>query len=211
MHAASVPAGGTVPLLVPCGGCEGTDGVDAASIVSCMSLAFWWHARAASAAGVTHMLVVIWWNSSSTTWRRQCQSDGCNSQRLTDSSKSMLLYSACSFLHQLNFTKKHSAPLQLLHEDYALTFPTMSIARQSFIQVSELGNCGKNGKSQRFKMATKGIWTTGFESDILTLSYPTLQTHCLDTFAGKTGFGGDNYWCSERVKVKHDRHMTRLL
>ena len=40
-----------------------------------------------------------------------------------------------SFRHQLNFSGKHSAMLQLLllREDYSLTFPLLSIARYSFI------------------------------------------------------------------------------
>ena len=42
-------------------------------------------------------------------------------------------WQTCSFWHQLDFSGKHSATVQLLCEDYSLTFPPLSIARYSFI------------------------------------------------------------------------------
>ena len=49
------------------------------------------------------------------------------------------LWQTCLFRHQLDFSGKNSAMLQLLHEDYSLTFPLLSIARCSYIQLRELG------------------------------------------------------------------------
>ena len=47
----------------------------------------------------------------------------------------------CSFQGHLNFSGKHSAMLQL-HEDYSFTFPSLSVAMYSFIQLSELWQRG---------------------------------------------------------------------
>ena len=53
-------------------------------------------------------------------------------------------WQACSFQHHFNFSEKHSATLQLLHQDYSFRYPSLSIARYSFIQLSELWQCGMN-------------------------------------------------------------------
>ena len=45
-------------------------------------------------------------------------------------------WQTCWFRHQLGFSGKHSATLQLLHEDYSLTFQTLSISRYSFNKYS---------------------------------------------------------------------------
>ena len=49
-----------------------------------------------------------------------------------------LYTSDLSFHCQLDFSGKHSAMLQVLHEDYLFTYPPVSITRYSFIQLSEL-------------------------------------------------------------------------
>ena len=41
--------------------------------------------------------------------------------------------------------------LQLLHEGYSITFPELSIARYSFIQLSELMPRGENENAQILK------------------------------------------------------------
>ena len=53
-------------------------------------------------------------------------------------------WQTCSFQRHLDFSRKHTATLQLLREDYSFTHPHMSIARYLFIQVSELRHCGVN-------------------------------------------------------------------
>ena len=50
----------------------------------------------------------------------------------------------CSFQRHLDFSGKHSATLQLYREDYSFTYPFLSVARYSFIQLSELWQCGIN-------------------------------------------------------------------
>ena len=47
----------------------------------------------------------------------------------------------CSFLRHLKFSGKLSTTMQLLHEDYLFTYPP-SIGSYSFIQLSELWQCG---------------------------------------------------------------------
>ena len=44
----------------------------------------------------------------------------------------------CSFQCYLDFSGKNSATLQLLSKDYSFTYPPLSVARYSFIQLSEL-------------------------------------------------------------------------
>ena len=80
----------------------------------------------------------------------------CNQN--TSVSKCMFLYSAisspldhskrftlflpwqtCSFRYQLGFSGKHSSQAAITCNDYSLTFPPMSIARYSCLQLSELG------------------------------------------------------------------------
>ena len=58
----------------------------------------------------------------------------------------------CSFRYQLDFSGKHSSHAAITHEDYSLTFPPVSIARYSFIQLSELGHCGEIKKAQTSKL-----------------------------------------------------------
>ena len=50
-----------------------------------------------------------------------------------------------------NFSGKHSATLQLLHEDYSFTYPRLSVARYSFIKLSELWHCGMNKFAEALK------------------------------------------------------------
>ena len=67
-----------------------------------------------------------------------------------DCSKRVTLHplAACSIRHQLDFSEKHSAMLKLFHKYYPHTFPSLSIARCSFIQLSELGGHGENENAE---------------------------------------------------------------
>ena len=60
-------------------------------------------------------------------------------------------WQTCSLRHQLDFCGKHSSQAAISHEDYSLTFPTMSILKYSFIQLSELGCFGENGNVKTSK------------------------------------------------------------
>ena len=51
-------------------------------------------------------------------------------------------WQTCSFQGHFNFFGKYSATLQLLREGYSFTYPPVFIARYSFIQLSELWQCG---------------------------------------------------------------------
>ena len=79
----------------------------------------------------------------------------------------MVLYSAVSspldrskpsppaipaFRHQINFDVNHSALLQLLRDDYTVTFPHLSIARYG-----ELGRRGENENAQTAKQQQRGF------------------------------------------------------
>ena len=54
------------------------------------------------------------------------------------------LLKTCSFRHQLDFSGKRSSHAGIMREDYSLTFPPLSIARYSFIQLSGLRRRGVN-------------------------------------------------------------------
>ena len=47
-----------------------------------------------------------------------------------------------------------------MREDYSLTFTPLSIARYSFIQLSELGHRGENEKAQTLKWQQRGFYFT---------------------------------------------------
>ena len=68
-------------------------------------------------------------------------------------------WQTCSFRHQLGFSGTHSAMLQLLCKYYSLTFPPLSIARYSFIQLRQLGRHGENKNALDFEAVAKGIRT----------------------------------------------------
>ena len=68
-------------------------------------------------------------------------------------SKYIAAWQTCSFLR---FSGKNSAELPLLHENYSLTFPTLSIARYSFIQLSELRHRGVNSNADASKWYQRG-------------------------------------------------------
>ena len=57
-------------------------------------------------------------------------------------------WQTCSFRHQLDFSGKHFSHGAITRNDYSLTYPPMSIARYSFIQLSELGRRGENENAQ---------------------------------------------------------------
>ena len=44
----------------------------------------------------------------------------------------------CALQHQLDFSRKQTATLQLLREEYSLTYPPLAIAMYSFIRLNEL-------------------------------------------------------------------------
>ena len=68
--------------------------------------------------------------------------------------KGLFLYSAVSSplhftswqtcSHKLGFSGKHSSHAAITREDYSLTFPPLSKARYSFIQLGELGRSEEN-------------------------------------------------------------------
>ena len=66
-------------------------------------------------------------------------------------------WQTCPFRHQLDFSEKHSSQAANRREDYSLTFPPLSIARYSLIQLSELGRRGE--KNPNFETVAKGIRT----------------------------------------------------
>ena len=57
----------------------------------------------------------------------------------------------CSFRHQLDFSGNNSSHATITCEDYSLICPPQSIARHSFIQLSELGHHGENENDQASK------------------------------------------------------------
>ena len=52
------------------------------------------------------------------------------------------LQQTCSFQRHFDFSGKHSAMLQLLHEDCSFRYPSLSVARYLFMQLSELWQSG---------------------------------------------------------------------
>ena len=62
-----------------------------------------------------------------------------------------LPWQTCSFRQQLDYSGKQVATQQLLHEVYSPTFPPLSIARYSFIQLSDLRRRGENENAQTSK------------------------------------------------------------
>ena len=86
-----------------------------------------------------------------------------------------------SILHQLDFSGKHSCHAAITREDYSLTFIPLPIARRSFIQLSELGNCGENENVQTLKQLQRGFEPAlSIESDILPLIYRATKKHVVN-------------------------------
>ena len=86
-------------------------------------------------------------------------------------------WQTCSFRHQLDSSEKHSSHAAITRESYSLTFPPPSIARYSFIHLSELGCRRENANAQTSKQEQRGDSNPGSldcESGILPLSYRTL-------------------------------------
>ena len=89
--------------------------------------------------------------------------------RKTRKGKGMFLYSAvssplhfipwqtCSFQYQLDFSGQHSSHAAITREDHSFTFPPTSIARYSFIQLSELGRRGENKNLPTLKRLQRGF------------------------------------------------------
>ena len=61
----------------------------------------------------------------------------------------------CSFRHQLGFSGKHSSDAALRAKTKSLTCPPLSIARYSFIQLSQLGRQCKERKFPIFETVAK--------------------------------------------------------
>ena len=79
-----------------------------------------------------------------------------------------------SFRHQLGFSVKHSSHAELRATTKSLTFPPLSIARYSFIQLSQLGRQWRERKCPIFETVAKEDSNPGSldcESGILPLSY----------------------------------------
>ena len=69
-------------------------------------------------------------------------------------------WQTCSFRHQLGFSGKHSSDAALRAKTNSLTCPPLSIARYSFIQLSQLGHQWRERKCPIFETVAKG----GFEN-----------------------------------------------
>ena len=65
----------------------------------------------------------------------------------------------CSFRHQLGFSGKHSSHGAITRNDKSLTFPSLSKARYSFIQLSQLGRQWRERKCPIFETVAKGFRT----------------------------------------------------
>ena len=75
-----------------------------------------------------------------------------------DYSKQFTPWQTCSFQRHLDFSGKHSATLQLLREDYSFRYPSLSVARYSFVQLSELWKRGWDDRNCRsFETAARGF------------------------------------------------------
>ena len=62
-----------------------------------------------------------------------------------------LPWQTCSFRHQLGFSRKHSSHAAIMRKQYSLTFPPLSIARYSFIQLCGLRRREENENDQTSK------------------------------------------------------------
>ena len=60
-------------------------------------------------------------------------------------------WQTCSFRHQLGFSGKHSSHAAITPTTKSLTFPPLSIARYSFIQLSQLGRQWRERKCPIFE------------------------------------------------------------
>ena len=60
-------------------------------------------------------------------------------------------WQTCPLRHQLDFSGKYSAKLQLMREDYSLTFSPLSVARYSFIQLGQLERHGQRENAHASK------------------------------------------------------------
>ena len=65
------------------------------------------------------------------------------------------LYTSPFGRSQLSVSRKYSVMLQLVHEYYSLTFPPLSTASYSSIQLSQLRQCGENEIAQASKRHQK--------------------------------------------------------
>ena len=75
---------------------------------------------------------------------------------------------------------KHSATLQFLREDYSFTYPTLSVAKYSSIQLSGLWLSGINEITQVSKQQQEDSKPGSLdrESDVLTLAPPCSMPIC---------------------------------
>ena len=90
-------------------------------------------------------------------------------------------WQTCSFRHQLGFSGKHSSDAALRAKTKSLTCPPLSIARYSFIQLSQLGRQWRERKCPIFETVAKGDSNPGSldcESGVLPLSYRAPHGRC---------------------------------
>ena len=76
-------------------------------------------------------------------------------------------WQTCSCQRHFDFSGKHSATLQLVRDDYAFRYPSLSVARYSFIHLSELWQCVKN-EIEKIRTSSKIIRTR-----VLSIESPT--------------------------------------
>ena len=64
-------------------------------------------------------------------------------------------WQTCSFWHQLDFSGKHYSRAAIMCNDYSLIFPTPSLTRYSFVQLSQLGSQWRERKCPNFETVAK--------------------------------------------------------
>ena len=67
-------------------------------------------------------------------------------------------WQTCSFRQQLDFSWKHSSHIPITRQEHSFTFPTQSIARYSFAQLSELGRQWREKNHPNFETVAKGVF-----------------------------------------------------
>ena len=91
--------------------------------------------------------------------------------------------------------KASSHMLQLMREGCSYTYPPLSIARYSFIQLSELEQCRVKKLAKGFNTAAQdsNLGSRSRESEALPLSHCALQTRCPITWCLNINIHCGNY------------------
>ena len=101
-----------------------------------------------------------------------------------DRSKRFILFlpwQTCSFRHQLDLSGKYSSHAAITRNDYSPTFPPLSIARYSFIQLSQLEHQWREPKCTNFEMVVKGDSNPGsLDCEYAALDISTGPAHFSD-------------------------------